>query len=71
MESLQGIDGKTISSIAQQTFGRTNISKEELSYVLSMMVPSSYILRNHKVKNHPITFHIGGHDSERAQAHRP
>ncbi|WCS69427.1 hypothetical protein Goe24_00470 [Bacillus phage vB_BsuM-Goe24] len=65
------IDGKMIANIAQKTFGRTKITKEELNYVLTMLNPSSYLLKHHRVKNHPITFHVSGQDSTRAQAHRP
>ncbi|QQO40634.1 terminase [Bacillus phage 015DV002] len=68
---LTNIDGKLVANIAKQTFGRTKLSKEELAYVLTMINPSSYILKHHSVKNHPITFHVSGHDSTRAQAHRP
>jgi len=65
------VDGKKVSNIAKQMFGRTNLSKEELAYVLTMINPSSYLLKHHKVKNHPITFHVSGQDATRAQAHRP
>ena len=68
---LTNIDGKLVANIAKQTFGRTKLTKEELTYVLTMINPSSYILKHHSVKNHPITFHVSGHDSTRAQAHRP
>ncbi|MGV3126001.1 phage terminase large subunit family protein [Streptococcus orisratti] len=68
---LTNIDGKLVANIAKQTFGRTKLTKEELAYVLTMINPSSYILKHHSVKNHPITFHVSGHDSTRAQAHRP
>ena len=60
-----------ISNVAKQTFGRTDLTKEELVYVLTMLHPSSYLLKHHKVKNHPITFHISGQDSTKAQSHRP
>lgn len=65
------IDGKLLANIAKQTFGKTNLTKEELVYVLTMMNCSSYLLKHHRVKNHPITFHVSDHDSTRAQAHRP
>ncbi|AID17721.1 terminase large subunit [Bacillus phage JBP901] len=68
---MNNIDGKLIANIAKQTFGRTDLTKEELSYVLTMLNCSSYLLKHHRVKNHPITFHIGGMDSTKAQAHRP
>lgn len=65
------LDGKRLAYIAKRTFGRTDLSKEELAYVLTMLNPSSYLLRHHKVKGHPITFHISNRDSTKAQAHRP
>jgi hypothetical protein len=68
---MNNVDGKTLANVAKQTFGRTDLTKEELVYVLTMMNCSSYLLKHHKVKNHPITFHVSGHDSTRAQAHRP
>lgn len=68
---MNNFDGKMLANIAKHTFGRTDLSKEELAYVLTMMNTSSYLLKHHKVKNHPITFHVSGHDSTRAQAHRP
>lgn len=68
---LSHIDGKLIANVSKQTFGRTDLTKEELAYVLTMLNPSSYLLKHHKVKNHPITFHISGRDSVRAQGHRP
>lgn len=68
---MNNIDGNMLANVAKQTFGRINLTKEELTYVLTMMNTSSYLLKHHKVKNHPITFHISGHDSTRAQGHRP
>lgn len=68
---MDKIDGKRLAHIAKQTFGRTDLTKEELTYVLTMLNPSSYLLKHHTVKNHPITFHVSNQDSTRAQAHRP
>jgi len=68
---INNIDGKLIANVAKQTFGRTDLTKEELAYVLTMLNPSSYLLKHHKVKNHPITFHISGRDSAKYQSHRP
>ncbi|QIA28720.1 terminase large subunit [Phage f2b1] len=65
------ITGKHIANVAKQTFGRTDLTRDELAYLLTMLNPSSYLLKHHKVKNHPITFHVSGHDSTRAQGHRP
>jgi len=68
---INNIDGKLIANVAKQTFGRTDLTKEELAYVITMLNPSSYLLKHHKVKNHPITFHISGRDSAKYQSHRP
>lgn len=68
---MNNIDGAMVANVAKQTFGRTDLTKEELVYVLTMMNCSSYLLKHHKVKNHPITFHVSGRDVVRAQAHRP
>ncbi|QEG04127.1 terminase large subunit [Bacillus phage BC-T25] len=65
------IDGQMIANVAKQTFGRTDLSRDELAYVLTMLNTSSYLLKHHKVKGHPITFHVSGHESNKAQAHRP
>nr|AAS45252.1 large terminase [Bacillus phage 1102phi1-3] len=68
---MHGIDGKLITNVAEQTFGRTQITKEELAYLITMLNPSSYLLKYHTVKNHPITFQVSGRDSMRAMGHRP
>ncbi|UPI12056.1 hypothetical protein [Bacillus phage SBSphiJ2] len=68
---MHGIDGKLITNVAKQTFGRTKLTKEELAYLITMLNPSSYLLKHHTVKNHPITFHVSGRDSVRAMGHRP
>jgi phage terminase large subunit GpA-like protein len=68
---MNHIDGKLIANVAKQTFGRERVTKEELTYLLTMLNPSSYLLKHHKVKGHPITFHVSGRDWNRAQAHRP
>ncbi|UGO47623.1 terminase large subunit [Bacillus phage vB_BanH_McCartney] len=65
------IDGQMIANVAKQTFGRTDLSRDELAYVLTMLNTSSYLLKHHRVKGHPITFHVSGHESNKAQAHRP
>jgi len=68
---MYNITGEMIQRVAKQTFGRTDLSKEELAYVLTMINCSSYLLKNHSVKGHPITFHVSGRDVTRALAHRP
>lgn len=71
MANVNQIDGKLIAQVAKQTFGTDKLTKEQLNYILTMLNPSSYLLKHHKVKNHPITFHVSGRDGTRAQAHRP
>lgn len=68
---MQNIDGKLVANVALQTFGRTDLTKEELVYVLTMLNCSSYLLKHHKVKNHPITFHVSNRDYLKMQSHRP
>lgn len=66
-----GFDGKHLKALAMDTYGREEISAKELDYLLDMMQPSRYLLRNHTVRNHPITFVISDRDTAKAQAHRP
>lgn len=68
---MNQVTGKELAKIAEETFGRKRITAKELAYVSDMMTPSSYLLRNHRVRNHPITFFVSGHNSEKAVAHRP
>lgn len=68
---MENMDGERLLQIAKSTYGRQNVTKEELAYLITMLNPSSYLLQHHTVKNHPITFHIHGHDTTRSQAHRP
>jgi len=69
--SVNNIDGKLIANVALQTFGTTKPTKEQLAYVLTMLNPSSYLLKHHVIKGHPITFHVSGRNSAKANAHRP
>lgn len=63
--------GQQLAKIAKEMFGTTNITVEQLAYLTDMLKPSTYLLRNHSVRNHPITFMISGRDQLKAQAHRP
>lgn len=63
--------GQLIANMAKDMFGTTSITTEQLAYLTDMLNPSSYLLRNHTVRNHPITFMISGRDMQKAQAHRP
>lgn len=63
--------GQQLAKMAQEMYGTTNITVEQLSYLTDMLKPSTYLLRNHTVRNHPITFMVSGREQEKAQAHRP
>lgn len=63
--------GLHIANLARQTFGTETPTTEQLAYLLDQIQPSTYLLRNHTVRNHPITFNISGRQQEKAQAHRP
>lgn len=63
--------GKEIYKIAQEMFQTDKVTPEQISFVMDMLRPSAYLLRNHTIKNKPMTFYISGRNSERAQAHRP
>lgn len=63
--------GQQLAKIAKEMFGTTNITVEQLAYLTDMLKPSTYLLRNHTVRGHPITFMISGRDQQKAQAHRP
>lgn len=62
---------KQLANMAKDMYGTTDITVEQLSYLTDMLKPSTYLLRNHTVRNHPITFVISGRQQEKAQAHRP
>lgn len=63
--------GSHLANMARQTFGTDTPTKDQLSYLLDQMQPSTYLLKNHTVRSHPITFAISGRNQEKAQAHRP
>lgn len=64
-------DPKHIADLAKQTFGTDKITKDQLSYVLDQIKPSTYLLKHHTVRGHPITFVVSGRDQEKVLAHRP
>ena len=68
LDLLQGVD---IFKTAQETFNTTEVTAEQLKYVMTMEVPSMYLLENHSVKGHRLTFNIPNRDSSKAQSHRP
>lgn len=64
-------NGKELLAMTKEIFGTDRVTPEQVSYVMDMLRPSSYALRNHTIKGSPMTFHISGRDAQRAQAHRP
>lgn len=65
------IDGKELAKVAKEMFGTEKITPEQLGYVMDMMRPSAYLLRNHTIKNNPLTFYIPGRNEEKSRSHRP
>lgn len=63
--------GEYFLNVAKKTFNTDKPTAEQLKYVMTLMVPSTYLLSHHTVHNHPITFNIPGRDAEKAQSHRP
>lgn len=68
---MSNIDGKELVKMAQGMFGTNRVTPEQMAYVMDMLRPSSYLLRNHTIKGKPMTFHIPGRKEEKARAHRP
>lgn len=68
---LDRLDGKLIENVAIQTFGTSKITRDQLNYILTQINPSSYLLKHHKVKGRPITFHVSNYDYTKAVSHRP
>lgn len=64
-------DGKTLVKIIRETFGTTDITKEQLNYVLAMLTPSSYVLEHNHIKGKPIMFHVPNRNRELRYNHRP
>lgn len=74
---LGNYTGEQIADLATATFGKVNsITPDQLSYLLSFLMPSSYILKNHRIKNgkQRFTFSVpnyGDNDPAKALSHRP
>ena len=65
------MDGKQLVKITKETFNTDKVNKEQLDYILTMLNPSTYMLKYHTLRGHPITFSIPNRDRSKAQAHRP
>jgi len=65
------MNGKQIIKMAENMFGTRDITSEQLAYIIDMLKPSTYALRNHTTKNGPMTFSIPSDQRDRALQHRP
>lgn len=74
---LNAYSGAELAKIASETYGTTDsITPEQLSLMLDYLVPSSYLVRNHRIKNgkQRFTFSVpnyGDNVSSKAFSHRP
>jgi len=66
-----GLTGKDLLNMAVEMYGTTDITPEQLAYIMDMSKPSTYMLRNHTIKGKPMTFSIPNRDMSQAQSHRP
>lgn len=62
---------KQISKMAEDTYNTRTPTPEQMAYLLDNLKPTTYLLRHHTVRNHPITFSVSGRQQIKAQAHRP
>lgn len=69
--TLDLVSGTDMFKMAQETFGVKEVTPEQLKYVISMEIPSMYLLQNHTVKGHKLTFSIPNREITKAQSHRP
>lgn len=69
--ALDNIDGKQLLAMCTDMFGTDKPTAEQLGYVMDMLKPSSYLLRNHTIKGNPMTFYVSDRNKEKALAHRP
>jgi hypothetical protein len=77
IQSANSYSGSDIAKIAKNTFGDvSSITPEQLALLMDYLVPSSYMLRNHRIKNgqQKFTFSVpnyGDNISSKAFSHRP
>lgn len=69
--ALDNIDGKQLFAMCKDMFGTDRPTAEQLGYVMDMLKPSSYLLRNHTIKGNPMTFYVSDRNKAKALAHRP
>jgi len=74
---LDSYSGEDLAKIARETYGATDsITPEQLALLMDYLVPSSYIIRNHRIKNgkQRFTFSVpnyGDNIPSKAFSHRP
>ena len=77
IDGLESYNGQDLARIAQETYGvKDEITPEELGLLMDYLVPSSYLLRNHRIKNgkQRFTFSVpnyGDNIPSKAFSHRP
>ena len=67
----ENLDSAKILKIAKLTFNTDKPTAEQIKYVMTMQVPSLYLLAHHFVNGHPITFNVPNRDVSKAPNHRP
>lgn len=77
IDGLGSYTGADLAKVAQETFGATDsITPEQLALMMDYLVPSSYLLRNHRIRNgkQRFTFSVpnyGDNIPSKAYSHRP
>jgi len=77
IDGLDSYTGQDLAQIARDTFGVTDsITPEQLALMMDYLVPSSYLIRNHRIKNgkQKFTFSVpnyGDNIPSKAFSHRP
>lgn len=65
------VTGADIIAMGEDMFGTDKLTEEQLAYILDMLQPSTYMLKNHTIKGKPMTFSIPNRNYELARNHRP
>ena len=77
INGLDSYTGQDLAQIARDTFGATDsITPEQLALMMDYLVPSSYLIRNHRIKNgkQKFTFSVpnyGDNIPSKSFSHRP
>lgn len=67
-----GLNGQQLLQLGHEMFGTAeNLTPEQFDYLISMLSPVNYLLKNHTVKGHPMTFSIPDRDMTKLSSHRP